>query len=182
MSELDYIKREASEIIELLWKNAQSAPFRYPVPYEEWGLEDYPKIIKKPMDLNTLKKGLNKGVYINWKNFTDDLRLIWKNCMTYNREGSCIYNQAELLGKLTESILEKKEKEMNEGNDTFFKNKMILARSIKLFNEEKLKQVIEIVRKHSENALEKISDQKLWIYVDRLNEKTVDILINETIE
>ena len=29
-------------------------PFREPVPWKEWGLEDYPLIIKQPMDLSTV--------------------------------------------------------------------------------------------------------------------------------
>lgn len=29
-------------------------PFREPVAWKEWGLDDYPKIIKQPMDLGTI--------------------------------------------------------------------------------------------------------------------------------
>ena len=30
-------------------------PFLEPVPWKEWGLDDYPRIIKQPMDLGTVK-------------------------------------------------------------------------------------------------------------------------------
>ena len=29
-------------------------PFQTPVPWREWGLDDYPRIIKQPMDLGTI--------------------------------------------------------------------------------------------------------------------------------
>ena len=29
-------------------------PFQSPVPWREWGLDDYPRIIKQPMDLGTI--------------------------------------------------------------------------------------------------------------------------------
>jgi hypothetical protein len=34
---------------------ASAVPFLEPVRWEEWGLHDYPKIIKNPMDLGTVK-------------------------------------------------------------------------------------------------------------------------------
>ena len=38
-----------------------SYDFREPVPWKELGLNDYPEIIKKPMDLRTVRKNLGKG-------------------------------------------------------------------------------------------------------------------------
>lgn len=54
------------------------------------GLLDYPTIIKKPMDLQTLKKKVKNGKYKNNSEFLEDLNLIWDNCKTYNQEGSVI--------------------------------------------------------------------------------------------
>ena len=33
----------------------RAAPFLEPVLWKEWGLVDYPKVIKHPMDLGTVK-------------------------------------------------------------------------------------------------------------------------------
>lgn len=65
--------------------------------WQEWGLKDYPKVIKHPMDLGTVKAKLEKGQYKHPKEFKHDVSLVWNNCMTYNvvslkyvrREGSC---------------------------------------------------------------------------------------------
>ena len=56
--------------------------------WEALGLPDYPDIITTPMDLGTIEKKLNAGKYPDAKAFADDVRLVWKNAMTYNRPNS----------------------------------------------------------------------------------------------
>lgn len=45
---------------------------------------DYYQIIKNPMDLGTVGKKLKALQYTSKKEFSDDLYLIWSNCMTYS--------------------------------------------------------------------------------------------------
>ncbi|AAS52854.1 AER172Cp [Eremothecium gossypii ATCC 10895] len=47
---------------------------------------NYYQIIKKPMDLNTVLKKLKTFQYRSKQQFTDDIMLIWKNCLTYNSD------------------------------------------------------------------------------------------------
>jgi len=56
-------------------------------------IPSYPKIIKKPMDLATMKKKLDRGEYPNSTKFYDDFKLIIRNCFTFNPEGTLV-NQA----------------------------------------------------------------------------------------
>ena len=37
--------------------------FHYPVDYEALELHDYPDVVKRPMDLSTLKRGFLNGKY-----------------------------------------------------------------------------------------------------------------------
>ncbi|CAM9482489.1 unnamed protein product, partial [Heterosigma akashiwo] len=67
------------------------------VDYKGLGLPDYPKVIKKPMDLGTVKANLKKGVYNDAQECADDIRLIWSNCMAYNEDGSEVYLMAERM-------------------------------------------------------------------------------------
>ena len=53
-----------------------------------FGLLDYPQIIKKPMDLDTVKKNLKNNKYKLVEDVLNDMQLIWDNCKTYNAEGS----------------------------------------------------------------------------------------------
>ena len=71
-------------------------PFRDPVDWEALGLFDYPQVIKKPMDLSLVKRRVNEGKYESIHEAADDVRLIWKNCMTYNADGSDFYNLAQV--------------------------------------------------------------------------------------
>ena len=41
----------------------ESSPFREPVDYESLGLTDYPTIVKKPMDLGSIKVN---NISISW--------------------------------------------------------------------------------------------------------------------
>jgi hypothetical protein len=52
------------------------------------GLEDYPKIIKNPIDIFTVKKKLMNSKFTTLQEVIEDIQLIWDNCKTYNQEGS----------------------------------------------------------------------------------------------
>ena len=48
------------------------------------------------MDLGLVKKKLNEGKYKTIHDAADDIRLMWKNCMAYNADGSDFYNLAQV--------------------------------------------------------------------------------------
>ena len=47
--------RNCGKLLTFLISHKDSGPFVEPVNWKEWGLLDYPKIIKTPMDLNLVK-------------------------------------------------------------------------------------------------------------------------------
>ena len=51
----------------------KSYEFREAVPWKELGLNDYPEIIKKPMDLRTVRKNLVKTKYKRYEDFFRDI-------------------------------------------------------------------------------------------------------------
>jgi hypothetical protein len=59
-------------------------PFTKPVDVENLNLPDYYQIIKKPMDLGTVKKKLENREYATPDEFAADVRLIFSNCYLYN--------------------------------------------------------------------------------------------------
>ena len=63
------------------------------------GLYDYPKIIKNPMDLSTVKKKIVDRKYKSLQAASDDVTQVWKNCMTYNADGSDFFILAQTLNK-----------------------------------------------------------------------------------
>jgi hypothetical protein len=72
-------------------------PFREPVPWKELGLLDYPSLITEPMDLGTVQKNIQAKKYNSLLDASTHVRLIWRNCMTYNADGSDFYVLAESL-------------------------------------------------------------------------------------
>ncbi|KAH9897257.1 putative Bromodomain testis-specific protein [Xylariomycetidae sp. FL2044] len=58
-------------------------PFKDPVIPKEDNVPDYLDIIKKPMDLNTIKAKLDRHEYATADDFANDVRQIFSNCFTY---------------------------------------------------------------------------------------------------
>lgn len=56
-------------------------------------LPTYPKIVKKPMDLSTIRKKLDEQQYPTAQKFFDDFKLMIRNCFLFNPGGTPV-NQA----------------------------------------------------------------------------------------
>ncbi|KAL7549835.1 hypothetical protein ACHAWF_013091 [Thalassiosira exigua] len=96
-----------AKLVSTFYAKADAEPFRDPVDWQSLGLFDYPQVIKKPMDLGLVKQRINEGKYKTIHDAADDVRLIWKNCMTYNADGSDFYNLAQTMAKKFEEKFEK---------------------------------------------------------------------------
>ena len=72
-----------------------AGPFLEPVQWKEWGLVDYPKVVKNPMDLGTVRRKLEGAFYSSPKEFKHDVSLVWINCMTYNAVGTRLHEHAD---------------------------------------------------------------------------------------
>ncbi|RGB42377.1 Bromodomain-containing protein, partial [Rhizophagus diaphanus] len=59
--------------------------------------------IKHPMDLFTINSKLKNNQYTSLEEFEKDIRLIFRNCYTYNNVESKVYCSGEIL----ESIFNK---------------------------------------------------------------------------
>lgn len=86
-----------SKLVDTFYNRPDAEPFREPVNWKEIGLTDYPKVIKNPMDLGTVKEKLKKRGYKTLFQVGEDVRLVWTNCMTYNQDGSDFYKLADSL-------------------------------------------------------------------------------------
>ncbi|CAN6983053.1 unnamed protein product [Brassica oleracea var. botrytis] len=80
-----------------LMKHKWAWVFNTPVDVVGLGLHDYHLIVKKPMDLGTVKLNLEKGFYVSPLDFATDVRLTFRNAMAYNPKGQDVYFMAEKL-------------------------------------------------------------------------------------
>lgn len=75
----------------LFRQDPESMPFRCPVDPVGLGIPDYFEIVKKPMDLATIKNSLNSGKYSDPWEYVDDVWLMFDNAWVYNRKTSRVY-------------------------------------------------------------------------------------------
>jgi len=108
--------RSMSKIVNSLMSRADCGPFREPVDWRSMELYDYPKIIKKMMDLGTVKRKLERNQYKTAKECAEDIRLIWTNCKTYNADGSDFYLLAQGFSKRFEERYKKVQAEFDTGD------------------------------------------------------------------
>lgn len=89
--------RRCGQILTKLMKHKHGWVFNVPVDVVSLGLHDYHNIIKKPMDLGTIKSNLEKNLYNSPLDFASDVRLTFNNALTYNPKGHHVCFMAETL-------------------------------------------------------------------------------------
>ncbi|KAG0191845.1 hypothetical protein DFQ28_010784 [Apophysomyces sp. BC1034] len=95
-------------IMKNLKKHRDAAPFLHPVDYMKLNVPDYPKIIRNPMDLNTIDRKLNSCQYDFVDDFVADVRLVFNNCYKFNGPEAMI----SMLCQNVESAFEKSLRQM----------------------------------------------------------------------
>ncbi|OAP55350.1 hypothetical protein AYL99_10323 [Fonsecaea erecta] len=74
--------------------------FTHPVDPVALNIPTYFQIIKKPMDLSTVKTKLQNNAYEKARDFEEDVRLIFKNCFKFNPEGDLVNAAGHQLEEL----------------------------------------------------------------------------------
>ena len=117
------LKQKCLEVLKGLQTHQHGWVFNVPVDPEELGLPDYFDIIKNPMDLGSVQKKLEKGEYHAIKDFQSHVNLSFDNAMTYNEQGSVVYDMAKELKtkfevdyKKLEQQLESEDRERREND------------------------------------------------------------------
>ena len=81
----------------------ESLPFRQPV---DGMIPDYFDIVKRPMDLSTIKRKLDTGVYKDPWEYVDDVWLMFDNAWLYNRKTSRVYKFCSKLAEVFENEID----------------------------------------------------------------------------
>lgn len=85
-------------LIEELEASDDSWPFLFPVNTKQF--PTYKKIIKVPMDIDTIKKRLENGGYKTREDFRSDVRQIFANCEVFNEDDSPVGKAGHALRTL----------------------------------------------------------------------------------
>jgi hypothetical protein len=105
----EHLLTEARRLLHILSKSHKiSWPFQDPVDAEGLHIPEYRRIVKRPMDLGTVHRGLKEGRYNeNIQDFVRDVRLVFTNAVLFNEPRDEFYRLAVQCSNLFELKLEK---------------------------------------------------------------------------
>lgn len=96
-----------SALLEKLMSHRHGWLFNSPVDVKKLRLKDYYSVIRHTMDLGTVKCRVVKGRYKSPLQFASDVRLTFRNAMTYNHKGDFMArNYCSSLGQLVNLLYE----------------------------------------------------------------------------
>ncbi|XP_060531445.1 CREB-binding protein isoform X3 [Cylas formicarius] len=103
----DELRQKLMPILEKLYRHEpESIPFRQPVDPQSLGIPDYFDIVKKPMDLSTIKRKLDIGQYQDPWEYVDDVWQMFDNAWLYNRKTSRVYRYCTKLSEIFEQEID----------------------------------------------------------------------------
>jgi len=106
--DIDGMNRAWKAELMRVWKNIANhkyaGPFKLPVNSNE--APDYDIIIKRRMDLSTIKKRLEDGIITTTTEFYRDLLLMFQNALIYNTKDSDVYIMASKLKEFATKEME----------------------------------------------------------------------------
>ncbi|XP_015165993.1 transcription factor GTE10-like isoform X2 [Solanum tuberosum] len=94
--------KQCETVLSRLMSHQHGWVFNHPVDVVKLKIPDYFTVIKQPMDLGTIRSKLHSGEYSSPLQFADDVRLTFKNAMTYNPPGNDVHIMAQTLLKFFE--------------------------------------------------------------------------------
>lgn len=113
------VKEKMLPIIEHFISHTNGYIFARPVDPISLNIPDYFEIVKNPMDLGTIRKRLENGVYRDWEDVAQDARLTFDNAMLYNPKSSEVHAVAKQFKRDFEvrykAMLSKYELEIEQG-------------------------------------------------------------------
>lgn len=140
------ILQQFGSILKQIMQNKWCWPFIRPVDVAGLSLRNYYDVIKKPMDLGSIRdrmEATDGSGYSNVREIYEDVRLVFRNAMIYNKPGSEVYMMANAL-------LEKFEEKWRS---------ILEPKLIELEAKREEQGSIDIGRQDSEVALQKYSDE-----------------------
>ncbi|KAG4927203.1 hypothetical protein JHK85_053689 [Glycine max] len=96
------LMKDCELLLKRLMNHQYAWVFNTPVDVVKLNLPDYFTIIKRPMDLGTVKNKLASGEYAGPLEFADDVKLTFSNAMDYNPSGNDVHLMADTLNKYFE--------------------------------------------------------------------------------
>jgi hypothetical protein len=189
-------KKQCQKILDVFSADKNAQPFLAPVPWKEYGLYDYPQIVKHPMDFGTIQKKINGKNYSGPSDFAADMRQVFANCMLYNQEGSDYYVIADKFTKQFEKRLLKVKMDSGGGGASnasngadpikppTFPEKAKFSEALYDVAPDILGRVVQMLDEKCEASLDKSTPEEVEISIDLIDPKTfreIDMFLKSSI-
>jgi len=102
------VRSHCVPLVDEMIRHANGYIFSSPVDPVKLSIPDYPEIIKRPMDLGTVRKRLETGYYRNLEECANDVRLTFDNAMLYNPTTTEVFKCARYFKSQFEKKLKDK--------------------------------------------------------------------------
>ncbi|KZV21743.1 hypothetical protein F511_02901 [Dorcoceras hygrometricum] len=173
----DVLMKQCEALLKNLMKQKNAWLFNKPVDIVELNIPDYFTIIKHPMDLGTVKVKLLSNQYSGPMDFAADVRLTFKNAMTYNSPGNAVHIYAATLSQFFESRWKSIEKKIPVSTDesTPSKSSVVIESEIASMPPAKKQKVAP-----AENKLNRKTEKRVMTDIEkkRLGEE-LEMLLEE---
>jgi len=160
------------KIVVSTMSRSECHPFNAPVDWKSLQLTDYLDIVKEPRDLGTIKKTIEDGGYASVDECVRDIRLVWRNCMVYNREGSEFYHLADTFAKAFEDAYAAIRKHSNSSQDMerlpSVEERMVLSYDIFKINNMEMARVLTMIEAECPSAMAVKKSEEVIINFDTL--------------
>ncbi|KAJ3174070.1 hypothetical protein HDU88_000037 [Geranomyces variabilis] len=100
-------QKMCADVLKTLSAHPSAAPFLLPVDPVALNIPNYPLIVKRPMDISTIRKKLNAQTYPSADAMRDDFHLMLNNCFKFNQPGDWVSEQGRILETQFETQWEK---------------------------------------------------------------------------
>ena len=95
--------KQCRQLLSRLLQHPYAWVFKQPVDAVKLNIPDYYNVIKRPMDLGTIKSKLASGMYSGPSAFASDVRLTFSNARTYNPPSNDVHLMAKDMSNFFES-------------------------------------------------------------------------------
>ncbi|SJK86542.1 Bromodomain-containing protein 1 [Babesia microti strain RI] len=151
------------DMLQKLIKFDKQKIFRYPVSVKL--APDYYRIIKNPMDFETMLKKLDAKQYNDFNDFVDDIRLIVSNAKLYNAQNTIFYQSAISLEHQLNKIWPRFYKKYSIAAASDAKNIKHQTYQYTMDNKPVPSPEASVKRKRGKGKMENKIDYKLPIYI-----------------
>jgi len=93
------------DLLNAMMRHKDGWPFDRPITKTE--APDYHKIVRRPMDLGTIRSSINRMKYSCNNEVLEDIRLVFENCRLYNKEEAEEYQCGERLERYFKKEIKK---------------------------------------------------------------------------